>query len=132
MASTVLTQKLDSPVKRRSAASRSKPTRSTTDAVTIIHRRFVEGKPELEEYLVEELERILIGNQIYDLRTKAGMTQAALARKVGTKAAEIDRLENADYEGHPLPMLRKIAAVFGMRIELNFVPVAKEKSKAQK
>jgi len=131
MASTVLAQKLDRSVKRRSVANRTKPTRTTTDAVTIIHRRFVEGKPELEEYLVEELERVLIGNQIYDLRTKAGMTQAALARKVGMKAADIDRLENADYEGHPLPTLRKIAAVFGMRIELNFVPSAKEQRKVR-
>ena len=29
----------------------------------------------------------------------------------------------------PLPTLRKIAAVFGMRIELNFVPSAKEQRK---
>ena len=102
------------------------------NAVAIVHRHFVEGKPELEAYLVEELERILIGNQIYDLRTKSGMTQAALARKVGLKAADIDQLENADYEGHPLPTLRKIANVFGMRIELNFVPITKEKSKRGK
>jgi DNA-binding XRE family transcriptional regulator len=119
MASAVL----ERPTKNRTTKSRSKLHRTpTTDAVTIIHRRFVKGKPELEAYLVEELERILIGNQIYNLRTQAGMTQAALAKKVGTKAAEIDRLENADYEGHPLPMLRKIAAVFGKRIEINFVP----------
>jgi len=96
------------------------------DAIAILQKRF--GSPESEAYMVEELERILIGNQIYDLRTQAGMTQVVLARKVGTKAAEIDRLESADYEGadyegHPLPVLRKIAAVFGMRIELNFVPI---------
>jgi len=127
MASTVLNQRLETPVKRRTAV---RPVKTTTDAVAILQRRF--GSPESEAYMVEELERILIGNQIYDLRTQAGMTQAALARKVGTKAAEIDRLENADYEGHPLPMLRKIAALFGMRIELNFVPVAQEKNKTQK
>ena len=132
MASTALAQKLDRPVKRRTTVNQvTSPKKVITDAVTLIHRRFVEGKPELEAYLVEELERVLIGNQIYDLRTKAGMTQAALAKKVGTKAAEIDRLENADYEGHSLPMLRKIAAVFGTRIELNFVPIAKEKNKAK-
>ena len=119
MTSTVL----ERPTKRRTTVNQSKPQRApTTDAVTIIHRRFIEGRPELEAYLVEELERILIGNQIYDLRTQAGMTQVALAKKVGTKAAEIDRLENADFEGHPLPLLRKIAAVFGRRIEINFVP----------
>ena len=117
MASTVL----ERPVKRRATANRTKTIHTpTTDAIAILNRRF--GSPESEAYMVEELERILIGNQIYDLRTQSGMTQAALARKVGTKAAEIDRLENADYEGHPLPLLRKIAAVFGKRIEINFVP----------
>ena len=132
MASTVLVRKLDRPVKRRTTANRVVPTKKViTDAVTLIHRRFVEGKPELETYLVEELERILIGNQIYDLRTKAKMTQAVLAKKVGAKAADIDRLENADYEGHSLPMLRKIAAVFETRIELHFVPIAKEKNKTK-
>ena len=126
MASTVLTQKLDRSVKRRAVV---RPVKMTTDAIAILQKRF--GSPESEAYMVEELERVLIGNQIYDLRTKAGMTQAALARKVGLKAADIDRLENADYEGHPLPTLRKIAAVFGMRIELNFVPSANEQSKVR-
>ena len=130
MASTVLTQKLDRPAKRQAVVHPIKTTRTTTDAVAILHKRF--GSPESEAYMVEELERVLIGNQIYDLRTKAGMTQAALAKKVGTKAAEIDRLENADYEGHSLPMLRKIAAVFGTRIELNFVPITKENRKRKK
>ena len=129
MASTVLKQKLDRPAKRRTVV---RPVKMTTDAVAIIHKRFVEGKPELEAYLVEELERILIGNQIYDLRTKAKMTQSALAKKVGTTASDIDCLENADYEGHPLPTLRKIAAVFGMRIELNFVPDIKAKAKTKR
>ena len=133
MASTVLAQKLDRPVKRRTTVNRIAPPKKViTDAVTLIHKRFVEGKPELEAYLVEELERILIGNQIYDLRTKAKMTQAALAKKVGTTAADIDRLENADYEEHSLPMLRKIAAVFGTRIELNFMPIVKGNNKRRK
>jgi len=128
MGSTVLASTvLERPAKRRTTASHTEAVHvPTTDAITILRRRF--GSPESEAYMVEELERILIGNQIYDLRTQAGMTQAALAKKVGTKAAEIDRLENADVEGHPLPLLRKIAAVFGMRIEINFVPQTEPKS----
>ncbi|MCL2710099.1 MAG: hypothetical protein FWE95_04390 [Planctomycetaceae bacterium] len=82
MASTVLAQKLDRPVKRRTVV---RPVKMMTDAVAILQKRF--GSPESDAYMVEKLERILIGNQIYDLRTQAGMTQAALARKVGTKAA---------------------------------------------
>ncbi len=129
MASTVLKRKLGRPSKRQTAANRATVKKTTTtDAVAILHKRYVEGRPELEEYLVEERERILIGSRIYDLRTKAGMTQAALAKKIGTTASAICRLEDADYEGHSLPTLRKIAAVFGMRVELNFVPLKKSKT----
>jgi DNA-binding XRE family transcriptional regulator len=116
MASTVL----ERPTKHRTTNRTKTIHTPTTDAIAILQKRF--GSPESDAYMVEELERILIGNQIYELRTKAGMTQSALAKKAGTKAGEIDRLENADYEGHPLPLLRKIADVFGMRIEINFVP----------
>ena len=131
MTSTILAQKLDHPAKRQTTANRIAPPKKViTDAVAILQKRF--GSPESEAYMIEELERILIGNQIYDLRTKAKMTQAALAKKVGTAAADIDRLENADYEEHSLPMLRKIAAVFGTRIELNFVPIAKGNNKRRK
>jgi len=118
---------LERPAKRRTTANRNKTIHTpTTDAVALLRERF--GTPESEAYIIEELERIIIGGQIYDLRMQAGMTHAALAKKVGTKAAVIDCLENADFEGagfeqgHPLPLLRKIAAVFGMKIEINFVP----------
>ncbi|MDR3232173.1 MAG: helix-turn-helix domain-containing protein [Planctomycetaceae bacterium] len=103
---------------RRSAVKR----KTTADAADILYEMFVSGDPEAEAYMVEERERIIIGSQIYDLRTKAGMTQTALAKKAGTTAAAISRLEDADYEGHSLPMLRKIAAVFGTCIDIQFVP----------
>src|ERR1035438_471707 len=35
------------------------------------------------------------------------------------------RLEDADYEGHSLAMLRRIAEVLGKRIEIRFVPADK-------
>ncbi len=122
MASTVMKRKSGRPSKRQAAVNRTTVKKTTTtDAVAILDKRF--GSPESDAYMEEELERVLIGNRIYDLRMKAGMTQAALAKKIGTKASAICRLEDADYDGHSLPTLRKIAAVFGMRVELNFVPV---------
>ena len=58
---------------------------------------------------------------IHGLRAKAGLSQRALAQKVGTTASVICRLEDADYEGHSLAMLRRIAAALGKRIEIRFV-----------
>ena len=95
----------------------------TTDAVEILHRRYVNGKPEK----MAELEQIraddAVARKIYELRTKAGMSQRAFAKLVGTTASVICRLEDADYEGHSLAMLNRIAAALHRRVEIRFVPL---------
>jgi len=133
MASTVLKQKTSRSSKRQAATKRQvevkrdEPQRvPTDDAVTIIHRRYIEGNPELEAYLIEERERLLLAGRIYDLRVNAGMSYAELAKKIGVPTSTIVRLEDTDYERHSLPLLRKIAAAFGMRLELNIVPMTKK------
>jgi hypothetical protein len=49
------------------------------------------------------------------------LTQRQLARLVGTTASVICRLEDADYEGHYLAMLHRIAAALNRRVEIRFV-----------
>ena len=39
-----------------------------------------------------------------------------------TTASVICRLEDADYEGHSLAMLNRIAAALNRRVEIRFVP----------
>jgi len=68
-----------------------------------------------------------VASMIYNLRTEAGLSQRALAKRIGTTASVICRLEDADYEGHSLAMLRRIAAALGKRVEIRFVSVAKPK-----
>jgi transcriptional regulator with XRE-family HTH domain len=94
----------------------------TTDAVEILHRRYFEGKPEMLALLEEERLKARVAQQVYDLRTAAGLTQAELAQRVGTTASAICRLEDADYRGHTLTMLRRIAAALDHRVEVRFVP----------
>ncbi len=53
-----------------------------------------------------------------------------LARLVGTTASVICRLEDADYEGHSLSMLRRIAAALHKRVEIRFVPVKRKRALA--
>jgi hypothetical protein len=36
-------------------------------------------------------------------------------------------LEDADYEGHSLSMLRRIAAALSQRVEIRFVPAARRR-----
>jgi transcriptional regulator with XRE-family HTH domain len=54
---------------------------------------------------------------------KAGLTQGELAKLIGTTASVISRLEDADYEGHSLAMLRRIAAALNKRVEIRFVSI---------
>lgn len=96
--------------------------KKSTDAVEIIHRRFFSGKPQMIARLEEERANAAVGRKIYELRTKAGLTQAALAKIVGTSASAISRLEDADYEGHSLAMLNRIARALKKRVEIRFVP----------
>jgi len=103
----------------------------TTDAVEILRRRYYEGRPERLAGLAEARLNAAIAREIYELRTKARLTQKQLAKLVGTTASAICRLEDADYEGHSLPMLQRIAAALNRRVEVRFVPLrAKRKAVA--
>ena len=97
--------------------------KATTEAVEVLHRRYFEGKPAQLAELEEERANAEVARRILSLREKAGLSQAALAREVGTTASVICRLEDADYEGHSLTMLRRIAAALDRRVEIRFVPM---------
>ena len=71
--------------------------------------------------LDEELANAEVARKIYDLRTKARLTQKQLAKLAGTTASVISRLEDADYDGHSLAMLRRIASALDKRVEIRFV-----------
>jgi len=101
----------------------TKKSGTTTDAVEILHRRLFEGKPERLEILEEVRADDEIARKIFGLRTQAGLTQAQLGKLIGTTASVICRLEDADYEGHSLAMLRRIAAALNQRVEIRFVPI---------
>ncbi len=97
----------------------------TTDAAAIIHQRFFAGKPEK----LAELEKMrgddVVAGKIQQLRTQAGLSQRQLAKLVGTTASVICRLEDADYEGHSLAMLNRVAEALNRRVEIHFVQIKK-------
>jgi len=94
-----------------------------SDGLEILHRRFYAGRPVRLKRLEEARANADIARRIHDLRTDAGLTQAQLAGMIGTTASVICRLEDADYEGHSLAMLRRVAAALHQRIEIRFVPL---------
>lgn len=97
--------------------------KKTTDAVAILQRRHYHGRPERLASLERERVNAKIARDIYTLRTKKGLTQKQLARMIGTTPSVISRLESADYPGHSLGMLQRVAAAFHLRIQVRFIPV---------
>jgi DNA-binding XRE family transcriptional regulator len=98
----------------------------TSDALEIIHRRHYEGRPDRIAALAEAEANDTVARKIYRLRKGAGLTQQELARLVGTTTSVISRLENADYEGHSLTMLRRIAEALNKRLEVRFVSTGRK------
>jgi transcriptional regulator with XRE-family HTH domain len=78
---------------------------------------------ELRQLVDEETINAEVALLIYQSRMAAGLTQAELARMVGTQQPVIARLEDADYQGHSLSMLQRIASALKQRIEIRFIPV---------
>jgi DNA-binding XRE family transcriptional regulator len=99
---------------------RAKP---VIDALGIVHKRFYAGNAARLKNLEKARANEEIARKILEIRTAAGLTQTQLARLVGTTASVVCRLENADYEGHSLAMLRRIAGALNQRVEIRFVPI---------
>lgn len=95
--------------------------KKTSDALAIIDRRYFSTENAAAE-LDEARESASVARCIHELRASAGLTQKQLAERVGTTHTAISRLENDDYDGHSLAMLRRIAAALGKRVEIRFVP----------
>jgi len=95
--------------------------RLTNDAVKILHARYIKNAPHRLKSLQEEHRKAEIGAQIYKLRTEAGISQKRLAELIGTTQSVISRLEDADYKGHSIEMLRRIAGAMNCELRVRIV-----------
>jgi ribosome-binding protein aMBF1 (putative translation factor) len=103
--------------------------KKTSDAVRILHDRYYKGDAKRQAALEQERVNAKIARDIYRLRQEHKLTQKELAARVKTTPSVISRLENADYPGHSLNMLQRIATALNQRIEVKFVP-ARDKRRA--
>ena len=95
--------------------------RKTADARKILDR-ITGDDAELRELIQQETVNVHVARLIYDARTKAGLTQEALAERIGSRQPVIARLEDADYEGHSLTMLQRIADALDLALDIRIVP----------
>lgn len=80
------------------------------------------GDRKLNAFYQRELTRLQIANQIAALRAQRRLSQAELARRVGTKQEGIARMERNDYRGYTMKTLAKVAAALSARLEVRLVP----------
>jgi ribosome-binding protein aMBF1 (putative translation factor) len=93
----------------------------TTDAVKILKARYFNTPKRLKD-LEKARQEADIAARIYELRQQAKLSQKQLAELIGTTQSVISRLEDADYKGHSLEMLRRIAAALHCKLQVRIVP----------
>ncbi len=104
--------------------------RSRSEGLQALYDEFIGDDPKRIRAFEIARSNAEIAQAVYDLRTKAGLSQRALAQRVETTASVICRLEDADYEGHSLLMLQRIAAALGKRVEVRFKSIRAPKPAA--
>ena len=109
-------------MQRRNAVKKKTTKGIDSPGLRYLYDRYIGKDPKQQAHFEEHQANAEIAQQVYDLRTKAGLTQRGLAKQVGTTASVICRLEDADYDGHSLSMLRRIAAALNKRVEIRFLP----------
>jgi ribosome-binding protein aMBF1 (putative translation factor) len=65
------------------------------------------------------LHQIDLALLVREMREGADMTQVELAKRIDTTQSVIARLEDAEYTGHSLAMLERIAAACGVALKLH-------------
>jgi len=107
--------------RRSTRTPNRKSSRPTADALQIIDR--ITGRDEkLRALIAEATINAEVAEMLLAARERAGLTQAQLAQRIGTKQPVIARLEDADYDGHSLTMLQRIATALGLRLEVRLAP----------
>lgn len=102
---------------KKKASKRAK----TSDAMLILDR-LIGDDPGLRAMIADERLNLGVAQVVYDARKQAGLTQAQLARKIGTTQSVISRLEDSDYGAQSLTMLRRIARALDLYVHITLLP----------
>ena len=102
--------------------------KTTRDFGAVLERKLLKD-PELRQSVEKEILNSHIASLILDSREQAGLTQQQLAERIGTRQSVIARLEDADYSGHSLTMLAKIAYALDCQLRIELEPIAAKKKR---
>jgi predicted transcriptional regulator len=90
------------------------------DALQVVEA-MVGDDADLHRMIAEETINAQVARMIFDARSRAGLTQKELAKLVGTTQSVIARLEDADYRGHSLTLVNRIASALKLRIDIRLI-----------
>ncbi len=76
--------------------------------------------PKIKKHYDEYGKQLEIAYQILQLRKGEGVSQAQLARKIGTSQSNIARMENGE-QNFTTETLRKIASAFKRELKVEFI-----------
>jgi ribosome-binding protein aMBF1 (putative translation factor) len=87
------------------------------------HREIVEKRirksATYRKSFARTLHQINLALLVREMREDAGLTQTELAKRAGTTQSVIARLEDAEYTGHSLVTLERIALACGVALRLH-------------
>ena len=93
---------------------------ATTRNFADLIRKELAADPELAAVAMEESFNTNIAQQVYDARMEANLTQQQLADRCATRQSVISRIEDADYYGHSVALLKRIASALGKSVHIEF------------
>lgn len=91
----------------------------TKDFAAVIRAKLA-ADPDLADAVEDEAFNAYIAASVYEARVEAGMTQKRLADLIGTQQSVISRIEDADYDGHSIGLLKRIAKALGKKLRVEF------------
>ena len=95
--------------------------KKTRDALELIARD-VGNDPAFWRRVAHERLNCEVARLVYDARMAARLSHKQLAKRVRTTEPVIARIEDADYYGDLLTMLRRIGEALGRRVEVRLLP----------
>ena len=95
--------------------------KKTDKAAKILRDRYIGDDPGRKASLEAERLNAQVARTIFQMRAESGMTQKQLADLIGTTQSVISRLEDADYEGHSLSMVSRIAEALERKLKVQLV-----------
>lgn len=93
-------------------------TKRVSDVLELMDRWFG-SIPGWDDMVAEEELKMQVGQAVYDLREAVGLSQADLAKLICSNQAVISKVENADYRGNAIEVLRRVCFALHTPIKIS-------------